>query len=115
MYQAENITEYPLCNIYSAFTKEKGDNKMAGRNFSEAVQFGIVKANLEKNNGIIQCELCGKQIFSIGECHKNRCMVLYISYIFLSYILIACYSGCKKSAAEINLPRQAEKPVQISS
>ena len=42
---------------------------MAGRNFSEAVQFGVVKSNLEKNKGIIQCELCGKQIFSIGECH----------------------------------------------
>ena len=45
---------------------------MAGRNFSEAVQFGVVKANLEKNNGIIQCELCGKQIFSIGECHFDH-------------------------------------------
>lgn len=45
---------------------------MAGRNFSEAVQFGVVKANLEKNNGIIQCELCGKQIYSIGECHFDH-------------------------------------------
>ena len=45
---------------------------MAGRNFSESVQFGVVKANLEKNNGIIQCELCGKQIFSIGECHFDH-------------------------------------------
>ena len=45
---------------------------MAGRNFSEAIQFGVVKANLEKNNGIILCELCGKQIFSIGECHFDH-------------------------------------------
>ncbi len=45
---------------------------MAGRNFSEAVQFGVVKSNLERNNGIIQCELCGKQIFSIGECHFDH-------------------------------------------
>ena len=45
---------------------------MAGRNFSEAVQFGVVKSNLEKNKGIIQCELCGKQIFSIGECHFDH-------------------------------------------
>ena len=45
---------------------------MAGRNFSEAVQFSVVKSNLEKNNGIIQCELCGKQIFSIGECNFDH-------------------------------------------
>lgn len=45
---------------------------MAGRNSSEAIQFGVVKTNLEKNNGKIQCELCGKQIFSIGECHFDH-------------------------------------------
>lgn len=45
---------------------------MAGRAFSEAIQFGVVKANLEKNNGIIKCELCGKQIFTIGECHFDH-------------------------------------------
>lgn len=45
---------------------------MAGRNFSEAIQFGVVKTNLEKNNGNILCELCGKQIFSIGECHFDH-------------------------------------------
>ena len=45
---------------------------MAGRNFSEAIQFGVVKANLGKHNGKIQCELCGKQIFSIGECHFDH-------------------------------------------
>ena len=45
---------------------------MAGRNFSEAIQFGVVKANLEKHNGKIQCELCSKQIFSIGDCHFDH-------------------------------------------
>lgn len=45
---------------------------MAGRSFSEAIQFAVVKSNLEKNNGIIRCELCGKQIFSIGECHFDH-------------------------------------------
>lgn len=45
---------------------------MARRNFSEAIQFGVVKANLEKHNGKIQCELCGKQIFSIGDCHFDH-------------------------------------------
>lgn len=45
---------------------------MAGRKFSEAIQFGVVKSNLEKHNGKIQCELCGKQILSIGECHFDH-------------------------------------------
>lgn len=45
---------------------------MAGRSFSEAIQFAIVKKNLEENNGKIQCELCGKQIFSIGESHFDH-------------------------------------------
>ncbi len=45
---------------------------MAGRNFSDAIQFDIVKSNLEKNSGTIRCELCGKQIFSIGECHFDH-------------------------------------------
>ena len=45
---------------------------MANRNFSEAVQLNVVKANLEKYNGRIQCELCGKQIFSIGDCHFDH-------------------------------------------
>lgn len=45
---------------------------MAGRYFSDAIQFAVVKSNLEQNNGNIQCELCGKQIFSIGECHFDH-------------------------------------------
>jgi len=54
------------------FYLKKGDQTVAGRNFSEAIQFGVVKANLEKHNGKIQCELCGKQIFSIGDCHFDH-------------------------------------------
>lgn len=60
------------CVIFAVLLSKKENIKMAGRNFSEAVQFGVVKSNLEKNNGIIQCELCGKQIFSIGECHFDH-------------------------------------------
>lgn len=45
---------------------------MAGRYFTEAIQFGVVKANLEKNKGRILCELCGKQITSIRECHFDH-------------------------------------------
>lgn len=45
---------------------------MAGRNFSEAIQFGVVKANLEKNGGVLLCELCRKQIISLGDCHFDH-------------------------------------------
>ena len=45
---------------------------MAGRYFSEAIQYGVVKTNIEKNNGLVKCELCGKQILSIGECHFDH-------------------------------------------
>ena len=45
---------------------------MAGRTFSDAVQFAVVKTNLENNNGCIRCELCKKQIFAIGECHFDH-------------------------------------------
>lgn len=57
---------------YHATLIFRGEIKMAGRNFSEAIQFAVVKSNLEKNNGNIQCELCGKQLFSIGECHFDH-------------------------------------------
>lgn len=54
------------------FVKNLGAEKMAGRSFSEAIQFGVVKNNLEENKGKIKCELCGKQLFSIGECHFDH-------------------------------------------
>ena len=50
----------------------QGVIKMSGRNFSDVIQFGVVKSNLERHNGQIQCELCGKQIFSITECHFDH-------------------------------------------
>lgn len=66
---------------------------MNDRAFSDSVQFAVVKANLEKNEGVIRCELCGKQLTSIGECHfdhivpyakggksvKDNCQILCVS------------------------------------
>ena len=34
--------------------------------------YSIVKENLEKNDGIIKCEICGKQLHSISECHFDH-------------------------------------------
>ncbi|MBR2459900.1 MAG: HNH endonuclease [Clostridia bacterium] len=45
---------------------------MAGRNFSETVKFGAVKANVKKYNGEIRCEICGKRLFSVKECHFDH-------------------------------------------
>ncbi len=45
---------------------------MNDRVFPDSVQFEVVKANLEKNNGTIKCELCGKQLHSIKECHFDH-------------------------------------------
>ncbi len=66
---------------------------MNDRAFPDSVQYAIVKANLEKNNGIIKCEMCGKQLCSITECHfdhivpyakggksvKENCQILCVS------------------------------------
>ena len=66
---------------------------MNDRAFPDSVQYAIVKANLEKNNGIIKCEMCGKQLCSIAECHfdhivpyakggksvKENCQILCVS------------------------------------
>ena len=90
---------------------------MAGRNFSESVQFGIVKANLEKNNGIIQCELCGKQIFSIGECHFDH-IVPYAKGGFstLENCQILCVEcNLKKSDKELKDIVMEEKARQFLS
>lgn len=37
------------------------------RNFTDSIKFLIVKENLEKNNGRICCEICGKELKSINE------------------------------------------------
>lgn len=45
---------------------------MNDRAFSDSVQFSVVKSNLDANNGIIKCSLCGKQLHSISECHFDH-------------------------------------------
>ena len=45
---------------------------MALRDFSDTIKFEVVKNNLEKNNGNIQCETCGKKLVSISECHFDH-------------------------------------------
>ena len=45
---------------------------MNDRAFSDSVQYAVVKANLEKNDGLIKCEMCGKQLHSISDCHFDH-------------------------------------------
>ena len=45
---------------------------MKDRAFSSSIQYEVVKANLEKNDGIIKCEMCGKQLHSISDCHFDH-------------------------------------------
>ena len=45
---------------------------MSDRFFSEAVQYQAVLLNLEKHNGQLKCELCGKIIVSKKDCHFDH-------------------------------------------
>ena len=45
---------------------------MGSRDFSDAVKLEIIKANLEKHNSKICCELCGNNLSSIKECHFDH-------------------------------------------
>lgn len=45
---------------------------MGNRDFSDTVKLGVIKRNLEKNNGNILCATCGKKIVSISECHFDH-------------------------------------------
>ena len=47
---------------------------MAKRDFSDSIKLDVIKDNLRKNNGIICCELCGKQLLSMDECHFDHIM-----------------------------------------
>jgi len=35
------------------------------RDFTDSIKFSVVRENLEKNNGRICCEICGKELKSI--------------------------------------------------
>lgn len=42
------------------------------RDFSDAIKYAVVRENLEKNNGRICCETCGKELKSINEGHFDH-------------------------------------------
>lgn len=42
------------------------------RDFTDSIKFSVVRDNLEKNNGRICCEICGKELKSINECHFDH-------------------------------------------
>ena len=45
---------------------------MNDRFFSDGVQYQVVLANLERNNGQLKCELCGKNLTSKADCHFDH-------------------------------------------
>ena len=42
------------------------------RDFSDSIKYSVVRENLEKNNGRICCEICGKELKSINEGHFDH-------------------------------------------
>ena len=45
---------------------------MSNRDFSDSVKLEVIKANLDKNGGIICCEICDSALSSIKECHFDH-------------------------------------------
>lgn len=45
---------------------------MGNRDFSDAVKLEVIKNNLGSNNDEIHCEVCGKKLSSISECHFDH-------------------------------------------
>ena len=45
---------------------------MNTREFSDTVKLDVIKANLDKYNGQICCEVCGNRLSSIKECHFDH-------------------------------------------
>ncbi len=45
---------------------------MSARDFSDSIKLAVIKKSLEKNNGNILCEICGKKVSSISECHFDH-------------------------------------------
>ena len=45
---------------------------MGNRDFSDTAKLETIKNNLEKNNGEIRCEICGKKLTSISEGHFDH-------------------------------------------
>lgn len=63
------------------------------RNFSDTVKYQVLTENIAKNSGDVRCEVCGKKILSIADCHfdhiipyakggktiKENCQILCVS------------------------------------
>lgn len=45
---------------------------MSNRDFSDSIKLEVIKANLEKYDGKICCEVCGTQLSSIKDCHFDH-------------------------------------------
>lgn len=45
---------------------------MSNRDFSDTVKLEVIKTNLEKYSGKICCDVCGKSLSSIKECHFDH-------------------------------------------
>jgi len=45
---------------------------MNNRDFSDSIKLEVIKANLEKYDGKICCEICGMQLSSIKDCHFDH-------------------------------------------
>ncbi len=45
---------------------------MNTREFSDTIKLEVIKANLDKYNGQICCEICGNRLVSIKECHFDH-------------------------------------------
>lgn len=45
---------------------------MSNRDFSDSIKLEVIKANLEKHNGRICCDVCGTQLSTIKDCHFDH-------------------------------------------
>lgn len=45
---------------------------MGNRDFSDSAKLEVITRNLAKNSGQIQCEICGKKLSSIADCHFDH-------------------------------------------
>ncbi len=45
---------------------------MGNRDFTDSAKLEVITNNLAKNNGQIQCEICGKKLSSIADCHFDH-------------------------------------------
>ena len=83
------------------------------RDFSDSIKYYVVRNNLEKNNGRICCEVCGREIKSINEGHFDHIEAYVKGKSTKDNCQILCSScNLKKNDKELNdflLDEQARK------